>query len=507
MPDGDHLTTAWSKNCNLLHGFACISFGGLLFGYIIGINSNVLVSLQCQDEGQDNTGWKPLYNQCFHLTAAQDGLLSSLNLIGACSSSLFCFVYADSLGRKLEMQLAATLYLMGAVISTAIPALAAIFLGFFLYGLGVGFAMHAAPVYIAEISPADLRGTLVSAKEAMIVLGIFLGFLSGFIFAPMSNWGWRLMVCSSGVAALVMLLGLRSIPDSPRFLVLTAFSNRHSQEELLQKAHASMNYFRGSKEEASKELETLVADVRSMFQDDSELQPLVGGKTRSSLLEAFGYPRPLLVACGLVVLQQVSGQPSVLYFATNIFVAAGFQASSAAQSLWVGLVKLLATCLTVWQVDRFGRRCLLFSGIGLMAAALVVLCWCFFQSSCKTPDVSHCGHDQIELRDDLRLLSVAALMLYVSGYQIGFGPIVWLLISEVFPLRVRGSALSVAALVNFGSNALVAALTPVLMEWLTPAGLFSVFLLMALVSLAFVYAVVPETRGKSLEQIETMMVS
>eukprot|EP00413_Alexandrium_margalefii_P006635 CAMPEP_0204524452 /NCGR_PEP_ID=MMETSP0661-20131031/7384_1 /ASSEMBLY_ACC=CAM_ASM_000606 /TAXON_ID=109239 /ORGANISM="Alexandrium margalefi, Strain AMGDE01CS-322" /LENGTH=522 /DNA_ID=CAMNT_0051530209 /DNA_START=118 /DNA_END=1686 /DNA_ORIENTATION=+ len=518
------LTWSW---LNLCWSFSFIALGGLLFGYIIGINSNVISpgQLRCPEGYLGATGtWGSFgYGQCYTLTSTAQGVLSSLNLIGACASSLVCLGYADSMGRKLEMQIAALLYLAGAVIAALVPSLWGVYLGFLIYGFGVGFAMHAAPVYIAEISPAEVRGALVSAKEAVIVLGIFLGFLSGYIFSMQGPSGWRFMVLCSGALALVMLGGVSGVPQSPRFLVLQAFRRSRCEggeagtdevdAEALDEALAALQFFRNAPvEEVQKELDNLVRDLKSSFaEEDREEQPLLRPTAKKSalsgVLSALRHRRAMVVGCGLVLLQQVTGQPSVLYFATKIFQSAGFGHSAAKQSVGVGLVKLVATLFTVWKVDKYGRRILLFIGISLMAVALALLTGSFFHSYCKTPHVkiTSCAVSNIYLPQRWAVTAVVALMLYVTGYQVGFGPITWVMISEIFPLKDRGSALSVAALVNFTSNIVITLVTPILMDKLMPAGLFTIFLALAVVSLLFVYVFVPETRGKSLEEIETLL--
>mmetsp|Transcript_28759 Transcript_28759/g.82313 ORF Transcript_28759/g.82313 Transcript_28759/m.82313 type:complete len:486 (+) Transcript_28759:85-1542(+) len=477
---------------NLLWAFAFIATGGLLFGYIIGINSNVLTpgQLLCPDGYTGTVGtWGSWgYGQCYHLTPGAQGVLSSLNLIGACASSLLCFRYADSMGRKLEVQMAGLLYMLGAVVAALLPVLWGTFLGFLIYGFGVGFAMHAAPVYIAEISPAAVRGRLVSAKEAVIVLGIFLGFLSGYAFSGVAFQGWRLMVACSGVLGLAMVMGIAGVPQSPRFLLLQGARRPAAAQALREEARRALRFFRrAGAGEVEEELQGLEKDLRAALQEDTESQSLLGPRARRpGALEAFRYEKPMVVGCGLVLLQQVTGQTSVLYFANQFLRAAGFGNSAAMQSVWIGLVKLVATLFAVWQVDSYGRRKLLFVGISMMAAALVLLTL----SSCLPP-----------------ALTVVALMQYVSGYQVGFGPIAWLMISEVFPLKVRGSALSVAVVINFGSNIAMTVATPVLLASLKPAGLYAIFLVLTFASLVFVHAYVPETKGKSLEEIEEMMTS
>jgi hypothetical protein len=198
----------------------------------------------------------------------------------------------------------------------------------------------------------------------------------------------------------------------------------------------------------------------------------------------------------------------VLYFQTSIFKSAGFGGNTAAlSSVFVGLVKLLATLFTVWRVDSFGRRFLLFVGISMMAVALVFIGTAFLFRECETPSLSldACAENNIGLPKTWAYVTIGGLMLYVSGYQVGFGPIAWLMISEVFPLKVRGSAMSTAAIVNFGANILMTLTSTLMQNTFTPSGVFFGYLALSLVSLVFVYFIVPETKGKTLEQIEAML--
>jgi len=186
----------------------------------------------------------------------------------------------------------------------------------------------------------------------------------------------------------------------------------------------------------------------------------------------------------------------VLYFATNIFKDAGFASSFASlSSVIVSVAKLVATLFAVLYVDKFGRRSLLKVGIAMMSVALLVLGIAFFFRAGNPP----------ELPREWGVATVVALMFYVSGYQVGFGPISWLMISEIFPLSVRGAALSIAAVVNFTSNIGMTICQAPLQDSISPGGLFLVYLGMCFVSFAFVQCVVPETKGKTLEEIEREM--
>jgi sugar porter (SP) family MFS transporter len=496
-----------------MFAFSFIAIGGLLFGYIIGINSNVLTEgqLLCADDYTGTAGtWTSWgYGQCWDLSTLTIGLLSSISLIGAMFSTLVCFRYADDLGRKLEAQIGALLYMVGSFVAALSPMLWGVVLGLFMYGMAVGFAMHVAPLYIAEISPADIRGTLVSAKEAIIVFGMFLGFFTGWVFSSLSSDGWRLMILCGGFMATAMFCGVCYVPQSPRYLVLMAArrGNGAGEEE---EALAALTFLRGgASDEAKDELRGLRSDVETSLRSDKEVDGLLQKKGAQEMgaLAAFAYPTPLIVGCGIVILQQITGQPSVLYYATNVFKSAGFGDSSSQQSVLLGLVKLVATLFTVWRVDHYGRRPLLLVGISMMTVALAVCSVGFSTSYCTTPGLSttECSTDDLEMPQAWAIVTVAGLMVYVSGYQVGFGPIAWLLISEIFPLSVRGSALSVAAMANFSFNVAVTFSTASLMSMFGTTGLFSIFLVLSVFSIWFVYAVVPETKGKTLEEIEAMM--
>lgn len=203
-------------------------------------------------------------------------------------------------------------------------------------------------------------------------------------------------------------------------------------------------------------------------------------------------------------LQQITGQPSVLYFATDIFKDAGFGTWASLPAVGVGFVKLLATLFTVTRVDKCGRRTLLFFGITMMAVALAALGTAFLFQTCRTPgkSIQECDETDVRLPQEWGLATFVALMLYVSGYQVGFGPITRLLISEVFPLNVRGSSFSIVVVLNFVTYITMTLTQEVLLEALTPSGVFFGYCALCLVSILFVWAVVPETSGKSLEQIE-----
>jgi sugar porter (SP) family MFS transporter len=500
---------------NIIFALSFISIGALLFGYIVGINSHVVIEGQLLCTGEYTalrgtwTSWG--YGQCYELSFTAIGLVSIMGIIGAMGSSLICFRYADDLGRKLEVQIAAILYITGSFVAAASPVLWGVAIGLLVYGLAIGFGMHVLPLYMSEISPANVRGSFVSATEAIMAAGMFLGFSAGYVFSHFDLWGWRLMFLGAAFLAAVMLCGVAYVPQSPRYLVLMAArsENAAEEEEFLEEALASLAFFRGGdSDEAKHELRGMRMDMQESLRCDREAESLLrGGKQKAAgALAAFAYPRPLVVGCGLVALQEVTGQPSVLYYATKVFERAGFRGSSALDSVFLGLIKLLATLFTVWHVDHYGRRLLLMVGISMMTVPLAVIQAALSQTECAIAGLSvpECPTDDLSIPQAWAIVTALGLMVYIIGYQVGFGPIVWLLISEIFPLSVRGSALSVTAMVNFGFLGITVYSSEVVMGS-SMNYLFAIFLSMSLVSIGFVWVFVPETKGKTLEEIEALM--
>jgi sugar porter (SP) family MFS transporter len=498
---------------NVYITFLFIASGGFLFGYIIGLNSHIVTAgqLLCTEDWKGGTGsWTSSgYRQCYRFNGLDKSIFSSLSFIGAAISSLICYRVADSLGRKIEMQVGAALYFAGAVIAAASPVLWGIYVGIVVYGLGIGFAMHSGPVYIAEISPADVRGRMVCAIEAVVILGILFGFLFGYVFSGEENYGWRLSLLVAALVAPSMGIGISFMPQSPRSSVLKAVRNGGllgAQDRPMNEARAALTFFRRATtyEEIEEELQSIFS-----FTSDSVI------RCASRARDTFQYPRPLVIGCGIVFLQQITGQPSIFYCITTIFpnifkdvgfVALGNLAPCALGNLGpcYSFVKLFATLFTVWRVDRYGRRVLLFIGITMMAIALVALGVAFLFQQCSVPGVSirDCKQSDISLPQEWASVILVALMLYVLGYQVGFGPISWLLVAEIFPLNIRGAALSIAVFVNFSSNVGMVLTQEVLTDYITPSGMLLIYFCFSFVSIFFVRKIVPETKGKSLEEIE-----
>ncbi|KAM1341778.1 hypothetical protein ACFX13_006276 [Malus domestica] len=367
--------------------FVFPALGGLLFGYDIGATSGATLSLQSPE--LSGTAW-------FNLSAIQLGLVVSGSLYGALFGSLLVYPIADFLGRRRELITAAVLYLLGALITATAPGLSVLLVGRVLYGLGIGMAMHGAPLYIAETCPSQIRGTLISLKELFIVLGILLGYFVG-SFEINAVGGWRYMYGISASVALLMGIGMWVLPPSPRWLLLRAAQGKGPVQEYKEKAIVALSKLRGrppGDKVSERQIEETYVSLKSSYADQ---------EAEGSLLEVFQGTslKAFIIGGGLVLFQQITGQPSVLYYAGPILQTAGFSAASDATrvSVVIGLFKFLMTGVAVLKVDDLGRRPLLIVGVSGLALSLFLLSAYY------------------KFLGGFPLIAVASLLLYVGCYQ------------------------------------------------------------------------------------------
>lgn len=446
--------------------FVFPALAGLLFGYDIGASSGALLSLT--DPELSGTSWSA------SMTTFESGLFVSLSLAGALAGSVFTSIIGgDRLGRRQELILASALYGVGALLAATAPNLGVALIGRGTYGLGIACAMHAAPAYIAETCRTEVRGLLISLKEAFIVTGILAGYAVGAFTIDLVG-GWRWMFGVAVPVAIVLGGGMTWLPESPRWLLLPGPNKNRAGE-----AVSALKRIRGR----GRSVEVEVEDIRRTVSESTEDSALASN--------IFKYRKPLTVGLSLMLFQQITGQPSVLYYAGKIFQDAGFESAGAATwvSVILGTCKLIMTGVAVVTVDSWGRRPLLLGGVTGIVLSLVALWWSGGNSSTS---------------DWAAWTSVVGLLTYVSAYQLSFGPISWLIVGEVFPLAVRGQAIALATVTNFGSNFLVSLVLPTLRETMGPANLYLIFASIAGVALLTIYSIVPETKGRSLEEIEAM---
>ncbi|MCO5608731.1 hypothetical protein L7F22_062946 [Adiantum nelumboides] len=448
--------------------FVFPALGGLLYGYDTGATASAELSIESR--AMSGVSWNAL-------TSMEVGLLESGSLYGAVIGSVLAFNVADLLGRRRELIAAALFYILGSSLMTFAPSFAILVIGRLVYGFGVGMAMHGGPLYIAETCPTSIRGTLVSMKEASIVVGMLLGYSIGYLAMSVVG-GWRIMYCVGAPIALVMALGMCWLPPSPRWIMLRAYKGNASVESSCEDAKAVIRRLLGKDAREDEVYCQLDEILRSLQYVGDEI----------SALEIFKGPslKALIVGVGLVFFQQFTGQPSVLYYSSKIFQTAGFSSISDAAkvSIVLGVFKIIMTLVAVWKVDKIGRRPLLIGGVGVLTCSLFVLAAYY----AFVPRAS--------------VLAVFALLCYVGAYQVSFGPMGWLLLSEIFPLRTRAWASSFSLLVNFSANAIVTFSFPLLQDAIGTAATFSIFGAIGVLAVLFIILVVPETKGLSLEEIE-----
>lgn len=471
LPSSDKLGSKHQGVDWVATGFAFLfpAIAGLLFGWDIGSTSGALTNIM--DPVHSGTNW-------YALDPFQQGLVVSTSLAGALVASGAAAVsVGDALGSKRELLLASLFYAAGAAVQGAAPSLEVLVVGRFTYGLGIGFAMHAAPMYIAETAPSSVRGLLISLKEGFIVGGILLGYLGSYIINGEDD-GWRTLLSSSIVLSGALALGMVRLPDSPRWL---------AQQGRSDDARAALVKVRGKRATG----DAFEAEVEAMTTSSH----MSGAGGVSELFQKQNL-RPLYIGLSVVLFQQITGQPSVLYYAEQVFEAAGYDSSQGAGvSVILGSFKILMTGFAVKYVDTLGRRPLLLGGVAVMTLSTVALGLCF--QTLTTADAADAPMTA--------QMSLVAIFMYVGAYQVSFGPIAWLLVGEIFPQRVRSAAVGAATLTNFFSNFLVSLYLPTLINQFGTSGTYFLFSVCGVVAMSSIYLTVPETKGKTLEEIEDQM--
>ncbi len=440
------------RNTNNSKFFIVISLiaalSGILFGYDTGVISGAILFI----------------NDQFHLSPQMNGLVVAMVLLGALIGAIFSGRLTDKLGRRTLLIADAIIFIVGTLMTSFASDIHLLMFGRFVVGLAIGIASYVAPLYISEIAPIRYRGALVSCNQLMITIGIFLSYIVDYKLADSGNW--RGMFLAGIVPAACLLVGMLALPESPRWMM----ANNQKARAL-----ATLKRLRHDEYHAHKEYDQIEETLKH---------------PRGSWKVLFSKAiRPtLIIGVGLAVLQQVSGINTIIYYAPTIFKMSGFESAATAilATMGVGFVFVLFTVIALPFIDRWGRRPLLFTGMIAMSASLAFLAYAF-----HSQDVAF-----------IKWMALMAMFVYIAGFAISLGPIMWLMISEIYPLKVRGLGSSVATAANWGSNMIVALTFLTLIQCLGPSGTFIVYFVISLVGLWFVHAFVPETRGVSLEQIE-----
>ena len=429
---------------------ATAALGGLLFGYDTGIISGALLFLKTE----------------FGLSPNMQAAVTSAALGGAAVGAAFGGVVADRFGRRSVMLVLAIWFVIGSVtcaLSRTVPLLIA---GRALLGICIGIVSFVAPLYIAEVAPAERRGALVSLNQLAITVGILASYLVGYAFAESGNWRW--MVGLGAVPGIILGFGMWALPESPRWLM---------KRERPAQARAILLRARGG-----RDVDQELADIRADLRREG---PPAGWSTLLTPVMR----RPMLLGMGLAILQQTTGIGTVIYYAPTIFRSVGFQSASSAilATTGIGVVNVVLTIVSLQLIDRVGRRALLLTGLVGMALSLGLLAAGFaFAAGAWS----------------FKWIALGSMTAYVGFFAIGLGPVFWLLIAEIFPLQIRGRAMGIASLTIWLFNIISALIFFQLLQSLGESVTFAGYAMLTLIGWFFVLRCMPETKGLTLEHIE-----
>lgn len=452
-----------------------VALGGFLFGYDTGV-----------------IGGSQLYfTEYFNLNAADQGWAVSSALYGCLFGAILAGFLTKSIGRKYTLMVSSLLFCLSAWGSGIADNLDMLVIYRIIGGLGVGMASMASPMYIAEIAPPKERGRMVSYYQLAVVLGFFIVFVSTYVLgggdtSEMSaaaiaqlhehnvNQGWRVMLWSELAPAIAFLVLLFFVPHSPRWLMLK------SRDEEAKKVLAEIT---GSQAEADAEF----AEIANSLADNTRHKKL------SLFAKGMGFV--LFLGIMLSIFQQITGINAILYYGAEIFSnALGYGPEDALkQQLWLGAVNLIFTFVAIYTVDRWGRKPLLITGTLGMFIGISVLGLTIYTQQ-------------------MGVLSLLGILVFIGSFALSMGPVVWVMLSEIFPNQIRSVALSIAVAAQWLFNAIVANTFPIVNASELNQGEFNgalpyfIFAFFCLVTMVFVWKLVPETKGKTLEEMEGLWV-
>ena len=428
------------------------AIGGLLFGYDTGGISGALLFIKDDLNASD---------------FEQEAIVAAV-LLGAMFGAGASGYLADRISRRWTKVISGSVYLVGAL-GCAVSINAEMLIGFrFLLGLAVGTASFVSPLYIAEMAPPSIRGGLVSFNQLAITSGILIAYITNFLFQDVAG-DWRWMLGIAAVPGAILAVGMLSVPQTPRWLVSAGRT---------EKARDVLRRLRSGDRDADVdgEIDDIVAAERE--EQRASWRDLLTPKLRPVLL----------VGMVLALAQQFVGVNTVIYYAPTILSDTGLSDSGAlARTVLVGVTNVVFTVVAVLLLDRVGRRKLLIGGTVGMVAGLLTLA-VYFSSAV--------------LQQDAGYLALAGLLVFIASFAIGLGPVFWLMISEIFPMGVRSVAMAACTITNWGANFVVAQTFLSLGNLITRQGVFYLYTVLALLSLVFFIRRVPETRGRSLEEVQ-----
>jgi sugar porter (SP) family MFS transporter len=434
------------------------ALGGLLFGYDTGVISGAILFV----------------TKDFGLSPFMQGAIVAALLLGAMVGAGLAGPLSDRMGRKRLIMIAAIVFTVGALGAAAAPSAWPLVAARFVIGLAVGSAALVVPLYLSEIAPTELRGRIASLNQMMIVIGILAAFIVNAILA--SSGDWRLMLGLAAVPSLILLGGMFSMPETPRFLV------HHGEEgearEVLEEVRQD-----GSEEDHP---DRKIEEIREVDEEH--------GGIRALFQERWVRPA-LVVAIGLAVFQQLIGINTIIYYAPTTLTSVGFKPEDAIYlNLIIGVLNVAMTIVAIRIIDRVGRKPMLLAGLVGMVLSLAVL-----------GVASEVLAKPNSPGDPAAIITFICLAGFIVSFAATWGPAVWVLLPEVLPLRVRGAAMGVAVCLHWFANFLVSQSFPIMLDKWGAGPVFLGYAAIGVLAFIFVKALVPETKGRSLEEIEAAL--
>ncbi|PCF48645.1 sugar porter family MFS transporter [Staphylococcus delphini] len=422
------------------------ALGGLLYGYDMGVISGALLYLK--DD--------------IPLNAYTEGLVVSSMLVGAIVGAGLSGPLSEKLGRRRLVFMISIVFIIGALILALAPTMEFLVLGRVIIGLAVGGSTAIVPVYLSELAPTDARGSLSSLNQLMITIGILASYLVNYAFAPIEGWRWMLGLAV--VPSLILMIGVIFMPESPRWLL-------EKRGEKAARDVMKLTY-------PASEIDHEIENMKKINQ--------IADNTWT-VLKSPWLLSTIIIGSIFALLQQLIGINAIIYYAPKIFATAGLGESTAILStVGIGVVNVLVTIFAISIIDKIDRKKLLVIGnIGMVASLLIMsaLIWLIGVNSAAW-------------------IIMLCLTTFIIFFGVSWGPVLWVMLPELFPMRARGAATGIAALVLSIGSLLVAQFFPVLTDVLEVQQVFLIFAVIGIIAMIFVMKFLPETRGRSLEQIE-----